>query len=68
MNCTLCMGKLWLCETCEQPWPCAAGHGVGYPCTACNPCDMAKTPVFLSWSGELSRNVAEQFASCTIED
>ena len=37
VNRTLCTDKLWLCEHCEQPWACVAGHGAGYPCTACNP-------------------------------
>ena len=38
MNCVLCMDKLFICEACEAPWPCAKHDGAGgMPCQQCNP-------------------------------
>ena len=38
MNCTLCMDKKFLCETCSRltPWPCPMEHDLAMPCPQCN--------------------------------
>lgn len=37
MNCLDCEDKLWVCETCDAPWPCGKNDGAGMPCSQCNP-------------------------------